>query len=92
MKETVCAKIVLSGRVQGIGFRWFVKDVAQQENVYGYVRNNYDGSVEIVAECSAAVLEKFLHRIQTEHSYAKITDVKIEYQYPQGYKTFRIEF
>jgi acylphosphatase len=38
------------GRVQGVGFRYTVKNLAMQYNVYGYVKNLPDGSVELVVE------------------------------------------
>ena len=43
-------KYVLKGRVQGVGFRWFVKSAADEVGLVGYVKNKIDGSVETVAE------------------------------------------
>lgn len=48
----------ISGRVQGVGFRWFVFREAQAIGVAGYVRNCSDGSVEVVAEGSEEELDK----------------------------------
>ena len=53
-----------TGRVQGVGFRFFVDDCAAQSGVSGFVRNMPDGSVAIVAEGSDDALDRFLHLIQ----------------------------
>ena len=46
----------ISGRVQGVGFRWFVVDKARELGLSGWVRNRPDGTVEIAASGSAAAL------------------------------------
>ena len=42
--------VVVRGEVQGVGFRWFVREAARRRNLAGWVRNLEDGGVEIVAE------------------------------------------
>ena len=42
--------VVVRGRVQGVGFRWFVREEARRLNVAGWVRNRPDGCVEVAAE------------------------------------------
>lgn len=91
-KNVISVKVTLNGRVQGIGFRWFVKRIAEEEGVKGYIKNNYDGSVEIVAECDKESFDRFLQRVKTEHDYAKIYNVDIIYQPFNGYKNFYIKF
>ena len=50
MKENVVARRYnVSGRVQGVGFRYYVEDVAGKIGIYGYVRNRRDGRVEVFA-------------------------------------------
>ena len=49
-------RLLVRGRVQGVGFRWFVREAARAAGVAGWVRNNPDGSVEIVASGDAARL------------------------------------
>ena len=46
----VARRFTISGRVQGVGFRWFAKDVADREGVKGWVRNLPDGRVEALVE------------------------------------------
>lgn len=53
-----------SGRVQGVGFRFFVTDCAAEAGVSGYVQNLPDGSVLIVAEGGRVALEAFIRRVR----------------------------
>lgn len=91
--EIISKKIIVRGIVQGVGFRWFVEDVAKDEGVCGYVKNNPDGSVEIVAETKDEnTFERFIQRVKTEHSHAIVREVEIKDIPPQYYKNFRILF
>ncbi len=48
----------ITGRVQGVGFRFFVERVAREIGVNGWVRNCQDGAVEVLAECSLKKMEQ----------------------------------
>ncbi len=52
-------KFIVTGRVQGVGFRWFVSRHAHTLGINGWVKNNRDGSVEIWAEALTAKLVQF---------------------------------
>ncbi|MEK6846738.1 MAG: polyprenyl diphosphate synthase [Nanoarchaeota archaeon] len=69
MKEL---KIILSGRVQGVRFRHFVKETADVLDVKGYVQNQPDGSVLVVAQGSEGNLKIFLERLQKGNALSKI--------------------
>jgi acylphosphatase len=61
----VTIRYLISGRVQGVGFRWFVARHARQLGICGYARNLADGGVEVVAigsESAQASLELLLRR------------------------------
>ncbi|MFQ3675967.1 MAG: acylphosphatase [Endomicrobiia bacterium] len=94
MNKNVCAtKLIITGIVQGIGYRYFVQKVAEEENVFGYVKNNFDGSVEIVAECyETKIFEKFLSRIMSEHPYAVVKNIEMIKQPVHNYSTFSIKY
>lgn len=53
----------VAGRVQGVGFRWFVREEARRLNVAGWVRNLPTGEVEIFAEGSRESLEELARRV-----------------------------
>src|SRR3954467_8651885 len=54
----VARRYVITGRVQGVGFRWFTHDAAAREGLHGWVRNLANGSVEVVAEGEAAAVQQ----------------------------------
>jgi acylphosphatase len=49
--------IIVRGRVQGVGFRWFVREAARDARLSGWVRNRHDGAVEVEAEGPPAAIE-----------------------------------
>jgi acylphosphatase len=56
-------RVLFFGRVQGVGFRVTTRSIAEQFAVTGWVRNQPDGSVELVAEGTVAELDRFLAAI-----------------------------
>ncbi len=82
----------VSGVVQGVGFRWFVKQVADRWGVKGYVKNLYDGSVEAYAEGDDFALKGFLDEVKLGPHHAHVSGVNFSWMEYQGnYKEFRIE-
>lgn len=55
---------VAKGRVQGVGYRYFVSKCAHATGVHGYVKNMPDGSVHIIAESSLAALDDFVRLVK----------------------------
>ena len=66
----------MKGRVQRVGFRLFVEDAARRENVTGYVRNDHDGSVEIVAEGDADAVQRLEMAIRRGPPGARVDDIQ----------------
>ena len=56
----VARRYVVTGRVQGVGFRAFVHRAARVEGLHGWVRNRRDGSVEALVAGPAAAVERFV--------------------------------
>jgi acylphosphatase len=83
--------LIVSGVVQGVGFRYYVFRIAQSFAINGWVRNRYDGSVEIYAEGEESSLQGFLEEIRIGPRHAHVADIKINWQEYKGeYKDFRI--
>lgn len=69
-------RILFYGHVQGVGFRFSVKNLAAHFDVTGYVRNLSDGSVELVCEGERKELRAFLNGIKTSHLLDHIHETK----------------
>lgn len=63
-KETFRLHAFVEGRVQGVGFRYFTMEVAQRYGLTGWVRNRWDGKVEIIAEGEHEQLNRFLAELR----------------------------
>ena len=74
----VARRFVLSGRVQGVGFRYFTLDAARREGLHGYVLNRDDGSVEAVAEGEAESLERFERALRRGPSRSRVEHVMVD--------------
>jgi acylphosphatase len=84
--------VYYSGRVQGVGFRFTVEDIARDCAVNGWVKNLRDGRVELVVEAEEAALQGFLSRIK-QYFRSYIQNVDIQWQEPTGeFRDFRIRF
>ena len=59
-------RVLFHGRVQGVGFRYTTASIARRYPVVGFVRTLPDGSVELVAEAEASVLDQFLADLASE--------------------------
>jgi len=80
------------GRVQGVGFRWFVEREARLLGIAGWVRNNSDGSVEVLAMGTRDQLFGLRSRLQQGPRAARVDDVtEAEANPVAGMNTFRIE-
>lgn len=77
MSENIIAKkLFISGRVQGVGFRWFAKRAADSLGLNGYVRNLYDGRVETWAQGSPTAVEAFRREMARGPSYSRVTGIE----------------
>jgi len=68
--------LLISGRVQGVGFRWFVAGQAERLGVRGWVRNLSDGRVEIEANGPVRALEQFEKSVSIGPPLARVAHVE----------------
>jgi acylphosphatase len=84
-------RYIVKGRVQRVGFRFFAEHAAQREGIQGYVRNQHDGSVEIVAEGDAEALQRFEMAVRRGPAGARVDDVDtIEVEPSSRFSGFRV--
>ena len=77
-------RFLVSGRVQGVGFRYFVQEAAMVEGLSGWVRNLPSGVVEVLAEGDAEALERFARKLSRGPSMARVDNVETVAETPHG--------
>ena len=85
-------RFIVRGRVQGVGFRWFVEREAHILGIAGWVRNNADGSVEVLAQGTRDQLSGLRSRLREGPRAARVENVdELEAKPSIGINSFRIE-
>jgi acylphosphatase len=83
----VARRYLISGRVQGVGFRYFIEARAHGEGVHGWVRNLADGRVETMIEGDRASVDRLEAALHRGPNGAEVDDVTIEDVAPTGRAT-----
>ena len=83
--------IVITGKVQGVGFRYWLYQAAKQRNIDGWVRNNISGEVEALLVGSDEEIKKLIKLCEKGPTTSKVTKIKVEsYQKEYLKKSFDI--
>jgi acylphosphatase len=81
----------VEGHVQGVGFRQFVYQTAVSMDLTGWVRNTYDGDVEVLVEGTPEVLDVFLSALRKGPRMAFVSNIKYDYLPASGeFADFRV--
>lgn len=88
MKKSV--RLYISGLVQGIFFRGFVKENAEKLNLKGFVRNLEDGRVEVFIEGNPDDVRKMIAICKKGPKHSEIKEVKEKAEKFQGFKNFKV--
>jgi acylphosphatase len=84
-------KITVSGRVQGVGFRYFIARIAEDLGLKGYVKNLFNGDVEITAEGRKEFLDELINKAKTGPRGSKVDACKVEWlDFKNKYDNFEI--
>lgn len=75
---------MVSGRVQGVGFRWWTRGIAQDQGLLGFAENLPDGRVRIVAEGSRSGVEELWNALNSGDTAGKVSDVERSDPAPTG--------
>ena len=88
----VARQFLITGQVQGVGYRFFAQRAAARHQVQGYVRNCPDGSVEVIAEGTPRDVEEFKKDLVTGPQWSRVDQVEEINLEPSGlYANFRVE-
>lgn len=91
-RDFACRRLLVTGRVQGVGYRWACQRLAQALGVTGWVRNRPDGTVEVFVEGRESAVEQLVAWCHTGPPGARVTDVADESATPQGRSEFAISY
>jgi acylphosphatase len=80
----VSRRYLITGRVQGVGFRYFAEVAAAREGLHGWVMNRSDGGVEIEVEGDAESVERFERQVRHGPPRARVERVELEEAAPTG--------
>jgi len=83
-------RVLISGRVQGVNFRYACQRMAVLHGVRGWVRNLEDGRVEAVFEGAGQDVQHLLDWAQRGPSHAVVADVVVQAEQPEGLSTFQV--
>jgi len=70
-------RLIVSGRVQGVGYRFFARDAARALGLGGWVRNVVDRSVEIEVEGEQGAIDGFIEELRQGPPLARVTDIEV---------------
>ncbi len=89
--SALARRFLVRGRVQGVGFRWFVEREAHTLQVAGWVRNNSDSTVEVFAQGTSEQLTGLRSRLQEGPRASRVDDVEVSEAEPiPGLTSFQI--
>jgi acylphosphatase len=82
--QPVKARIWVSGRVQGVGYRMFARDEARRHGLLGGVRNLGDGRVEVEVEGERGTVEAFISVLRAGPPMARVIDLQVQWESAAG--------
>lgn len=88
--KLIRAHVLISGRVQGVGYRYATVDTASQLGLSGWVRNLPDGRVEAIFEGAREIVEEMIRWCHAGPPAAVVQDVAVEYEQPEGLRGFEV--
>ena len=90
LQNLVCAYVLITGKVQGVGYRISTFKVASKLGLTGWVRNLADGRVEAVFEGNRNTVEEMIAWCRRGNPPAVVKEVTVEYKEPEGNQGFEI--
>lgn len=86
-------QVTVSGSVQGVGFRYFTQMKAVQFGITGWVKNNTNGTVHIVAAGDKDNLDQFIHELRLGNPFSKVENIEInELSDTETFQSFKIKY
>ncbi len=84
---------MVKGRVQGVGYRWFALNIANELGISGYVKNRLNGDVEVFAEGEESDLFRFIDHLKEGPPFSKVIDIIIDYtDLKNSFNEFKVKY
>jgi len=87
VRPEAAAHLIIHGRVQGVGYRFYTQEMAGNLSLTGWVRNLPDGDVEAFVEGSRQDIETFIKGLEKGPTMARVESVSVDWPPPQGHAT-----
>ncbi|MBO6523189.1 MAG: acylphosphatase [Balneolaceae bacterium] len=88
----IAKHILIKGRVQGVGFRYFTKKHAANKGIKGWVRNLRDGRVEAIVQGSKEDVDQMLSILSTGPIHSKVINMEVEDSSVEDLKDFEVRY
>lgn len=89
----IAVQVLVKGRVQGVGYRWFACQNAAERDITGYVRNLSNGDVEVYAEGEEEDVEDFAGQLQKGPAFSRVTECVLNRMTPENkYPDFNVRY
>jgi len=88
----VAKRLIVSGRVQGVGFRYFSQETARRFGIKGWVRNLSDGTVELHVEGTANEVDAFQQALKDGNRFVGVERIDETKTEDQGFRKFEIRY
>ncbi len=92
LDDTIAYRLIVSGSVQGVGFRAFAVSSARRLGVAGTVRNLEDGNVEVIAEAPNERMKRFIESLKNGNGCSRTDHIEIAAIRPRGYAGFDVAY
>ena len=86
----ICRHVLVSGRVQGVGFRWYARETAERLGLGGWVKNLPDGRVELLLEGREPAVEAMLVWLERGPPAAHVKNLEVVERASEGLRTFSV--
>ena len=86
----ICRHVLVSGRVQGVGFRWYARETAERLGLGGWVKNLTDGRVELLLEGREPAVEAMLVWLERGPPAAHVKNLEVVERASEGLTTFSV--
>ena len=91
--EQTRAEIIVSGLVQGVGFRYFVITTAEELGIKGFTKNLMNGDVEVIAEGERSKIDALVSKLKIGPMHAQVKEANIRWkEYKGEFSRFEVRY